>query len=106
MSTKAVVPWQMVVTEEANYDKDTQRYYMLLYIDFGQNKDAYIQCSCSGMTGQGLGNMTDFAIEFLTSTGLNCMPVPYNKDLFDDIEIEAWNNFIDLIEGAMKSEAQ
>lgn len=71
-------------TSEMDYCKETNRYYCCLYIAI-KKKDflAYVSCSeFDFVTNQA----KDLAIEFLNNYNYNTEKVPYEKELFSQIE--------------------
>lgn len=80
-------------SHRASIDKDTSRYYSIMYVCFN-NQEYYAYVSCSSYT---LTSMDELAIEFLNHKDYSSEPVPFDAELFNKIEDEALKSFNDIL---------
>lgn len=95
MNTTNNKKWDIYPTNELGRDKVTNRYYVSLYLDNKDKKaDSYlVYVSCDEYDDCEPTNLT---IQFLNAYDANPIDMPYDSDLFMDIEMDACIVFQDM----------
>lgn len=93
--------WTVLTTNDSSIDRDTNRIYTCLYVaKEGKEYVAYVSCDDYIKDKTLPINMT---IEFLTKSGYDNVELPYSKELFDEIEYQAKQRFLELKEESVSA---
>lgn len=87
--------FNLAVTEEMGFDVDSNKYYVVLKM-FKAKREYEVVVQC---TNYNIKEWTpqDLTIEFLNESRTSVEKIPYDKDLFQEIEIMACQMFEEMI---------
>lgn len=94
MMNKKPINCDVYPTADLGYDTDTHRYFANVYIVFG--KKEYMACvGCDDFDPKTL-EATNMTIEFMNNENANNIHIPYNEQLFQEIQVVTAELFLEL----------